>query len=62
VIKADEDRLIPNAHPERWAELLPNSRLEHVAGSTNPTGHGLIMQEPDRAAEIITRFIQEVER
>jgi pimeloyl-ACP methyl ester carboxylesterase len=61
VIRADEDRMIPNAHPERWAELLPNARLEHVAGRKNPTGHGLLMQEPDRAAEVITRFIQEVD-
>jgi pimeloyl-ACP methyl ester carboxylesterase len=62
VIRADDDRLIPNAHPERWAELLPNARLEHVAGQKNPTGHGLLMQEPDRAAEVIARFIQEVDR
>jgi pimeloyl-ACP methyl ester carboxylesterase len=61
VIEPDEDRLVPNAHPRRWAELLPNARLEKVSGQKNPTGHGLIMQEPDRAAELITRFIQEVE-
>jgi pimeloyl-ACP methyl ester carboxylesterase len=61
VIGADEDRLIPNAHPERWAELLPNARLERVGGQKNPTGHGLIMQEPERTAELITSFVQEVE-
>jgi hypothetical protein len=32
-----------------------------VSGRKNPTGHGLVMQEPDRAAEVITSFIQEVE-
>jgi pimeloyl-ACP methyl ester carboxylesterase len=61
VLEADDDRLIPNAHPRRWAELLPNARLEKVSGQKNPTSHGLIMQEPDRAAELITSFIQEVE-
>ena len=61
VIRADEDRLIPNAHPERWAELLPNARLEKISGRKNPTGHGLIMQEPDTTAEVIARFVQEVE-
>jgi pimeloyl-ACP methyl ester carboxylesterase len=61
VIEPDEDRLIPNAHAKRWAELLPNARLEKISGQKNPTGHGLIMQEPDRAAELIARFIQEVE-
>jgi pimeloyl-ACP methyl ester carboxylesterase len=61
VIAADEDRLIPNAHPQRWAELIPNARLETVNGTRGPTGHGLIMQEPDRAAELIAGFIREVE-
>jgi pimeloyl-ACP methyl ester carboxylesterase len=61
VIEPDEDRLIPNVHCERWVELLPNARLEKVSGGKNPTGHGLIMQEPDRAAGVITSFIQEVE-
>ncbi len=62
VIEPDEDRLVPNAHFRRWAEFLPAARLERVSGRTNPTGHGLIMQEPDRTAELILGFIQEVER
>ncbi len=61
VIQADEDRLIPNAHPPRWAELLPNARLEKVGGESHPTGHLLMIQEPDRTAETIRGFIQEVE-
>jgi pimeloyl-ACP methyl ester carboxylesterase len=61
VIQADEDRLIPNAHPQRWAELLPNARLEKVSGAEHPTGHLLIVQEPDRAAEVIGGFIKEVD-
>ena len=47
---------MPNAHADRFAELLPNSRLERIPG----TGHGLIMQEPDRAAEVILGFIEGV--
>jgi len=62
VIEPDEDRLIPNAHCARWAELLPNALLERVAGDRNPTGHGVLMQEPDKAAALITSFIQEVEQ
>jgi pimeloyl-ACP methyl ester carboxylesterase len=61
VIEPDEDRLLPNAHPRRWAELLPNARLAKVSGERNPTGHWLIIQEPDRAAATIRSFIQEVE-
>jgi len=60
VVQADEDRLIPNAHPPRWAELLPDARLEKVSGE-HPTGHLLIVQEPDRAAEVIGGFIKEVD-
>jgi pimeloyl-ACP methyl ester carboxylesterase len=62
VVAADEDRVIPNAHPRRWAELLPDARLATVSGERHPTGHGLIMQEPDRAAETILGFIEEVGR
>jgi pimeloyl-ACP methyl ester carboxylesterase len=62
VVEADDDRLIPNAHARRWAELLPDARLIKVSGREHPTGHGLIMQEPDRAAAAILEFIQEVER
>jgi pimeloyl-ACP methyl ester carboxylesterase len=62
VIEADDDRLIPVAHCRRWAELLPNARLAHVSGTRGPTGHALIMQEPDRAAETIAAFIGEVQR
>jgi pimeloyl-ACP methyl ester carboxylesterase len=62
VVEPDEDRLIPNAQARRWAELLPDARLQKVSGSRGPTGHGLIMQEPDRAAEVIGGFIREVGR
>ena len=61
VIEPDEDRVVPNAHARRWAELLPNARLEKVSGKDNPTGHLLMIQEPDRTAETILGFIQEVE-
>jgi pimeloyl-ACP methyl ester carboxylesterase len=61
VVEPDEDRVLPEAHPRRWAELLPNARLERVSGARAPTGHLLMVQEPDRAADVITRFIGEVE-
>lgn len=61
VVEPDEDRLVPRAHFQRWAELLPDARLERVGGATHPTGHALIMQEPDRAAELIGGFLGEAE-
>ena len=44
VVGAEDDWLIPNLHADRWAELVPGARLERIPG----TGHGLIMQAPDR--------------
>jgi pimeloyl-ACP methyl ester carboxylesterase len=60
VVGVDEDRLIPNEHPRRWTQLIPNARLETVSGGRGPTGHGMIVQEPDRAADLIAGFIREV--
>jgi pimeloyl-ACP methyl ester carboxylesterase len=61
VIEPDEDQIVPNAHAKRWADLLPNTRLEKVSGGEKPTGHLLMIQQPDRTAEVIRGFIQEVE-
>jgi pimeloyl-ACP methyl ester carboxylesterase len=58
VIGAEDDRIVPNLHVDRWAELVPGSRLERVPG----TGHGLLMQEPDTVAELIHGFIEGVNR
>jgi pimeloyl-ACP methyl ester carboxylesterase len=60
VIEPDQDQIVPNAHAKRWAELLPNARLEKVSGD-QPTGHLVMIQEPDRTAETILGFVQEVE-
>lgn len=59
VVAADDDRIIPREHADRWAEALPRARLATVSGASAPTGHGLIMQEPARAAALITSFIKE---
>lgn len=61
VVAAQDDRIIPRAHHERWARLLPDARLETVTGDRGPTGHALIIQEPDRAADLISGFIKECE-
>jgi len=61
VVEPDEDRLVPREHFQRWAELLPDARLARVSGATNPTGHALLMQEPDRAAATIGGFLRDAE-
>ena len=61
VVTPDEDRLIPGEHFTRWVELLPNARLAKVSGSPGaPTGHLLIVQQPDELAAAIVGFIEEV--
>jgi pimeloyl-ACP methyl ester carboxylesterase len=57
VIAAEDDRVVPRAHCERWAELLPDARLEVIRGAEVPTGHLPIVQEPDRLADLIAGFI-----
>jgi len=63
VVEPDEDRVVPRQHFDRWVELLGDARLARVCGpdAEHPTGHLLIVQEPDQAAALITRFIQEQE-
>jgi pimeloyl-ACP methyl ester carboxylesterase len=53
VVRAEHDRLIPDEMAERYAELLPDSRIETIAG----TGHALAYEQPVRMAEAITSFV-----
>ena len=53
VVAAEDDHLIPAIHPARWAELIDGARLEIVHGEKGPTGHLVIIQEPDRLASLI---------
>jgi len=56
VVSPDDDLVVPLAHAERWAELLPDSRLVTLDG----VGHALLLQAPDRVADTIGSFIEEV--
>jgi pimeloyl-ACP methyl ester carboxylesterase len=48
----DKDRLMPVAQATHWQRLLPNCRLEYVAGA----GH-LLFEERPAAAALVTRFL-----
>jgi len=43
---------------ERYAELLPNSRIETIPG----TGHALAFEQPEEVGATIGEFIREVSR
>ena len=56
VVRAEHDRLIPDEMAERYAELLPNSRVEAIPG----TGHAIAYEQPERTADAIVAFIRDV--
>jgi len=58
VVQGEDDRLIPNVHAARWAELLPEAHLETIPG----TGHAFFVQAPDATAEVVTDFISRAEQ
>jgi pimeloyl-ACP methyl ester carboxylesterase len=54
VIGGEEDRLIPNEMSDRYAEVLPNSRLVRIPG----TGHEPCLERPRELADQLLSFIQ----
>jgi pimeloyl-ACP methyl ester carboxylesterase len=55
VLKAEDDRLVPGEIADRYAELLPNARVETIPG----TGHALTHERPEESAQLIARFVEE---
>lgn len=55
VVGAQEDRLVPNQMSDRYAEVLPNSRLVRIAG----TGHELCLERPRLLADALLGLIEE---
>ncbi|MBS1885859.1 MAG: alpha/beta fold hydrolase [Actinobacteria bacterium] len=56
VLCAEEDRVVPRAHAERYAELL-GARLVTIAGREEPTAHGLVAQEPEAIAAALLELV-----
>jgi len=55
VVGAEEDRLVPNEMSDRYAEVLPNSRLVRLAG----TGHEPCLERPRQLADALLGLIEE---
>ena len=55
VVKAENDRLVPGELADRYAERIAGARVETVPG----TGHALIVEQPDKTADVVTSFIGE---
>jgi pimeloyl-ACP methyl ester carboxylesterase len=58
IVKAEDDRLIPGEMADRYAELLPDSRVETIPG----TGHAIAVEQPERTAAAVADFIEETTR
>jgi pimeloyl-ACP methyl ester carboxylesterase len=58
VVRAEHDRLIPDEMAERYAGLLPDSRIETIPG----TGHALAVEQPEKVGAAIGGFIEGVSR
>jgi len=53
VVWGEHDRIVPRSSGERYAQSLPNARLEIVEG----VGHCVEMERPDALAGLIERFV-----
>jgi len=52
VLWGEQDRLVPAAHGERYAELIPDARLQFLPGA----GHAAHMERPRETAAAIQDF------
>jgi len=57
ILRPDEDRVVPAAQADRYAEILPNSRLQVLSSSSGPLGHAMIAQDPAGVAHAIGSFL-----
>jgi pimeloyl-ACP methyl ester carboxylesterase len=53
IVGAEDDRVIPNAVADKYAELIDGARLERIAGS----GHAVAVEKPDALAALIAEHI-----
>lgn len=58
VVGGEHDRLIPNEMSDRFAEVLPNSRLVRIPG----TGHEPCLERPRELANAVLGFIEEASK
>jgi len=52
-----EDKVIPVAHGERYAELIPQARFSQI----EDCGHAMYFERPEEFAQVVTEFLADVE-
>ena len=55
VVSAENDRLVPDEMAQRYAHVIAGARTATVPG----TGHALIVEQPEKTADVVSAFIQE---
>jgi pimeloyl-ACP methyl ester carboxylesterase len=55
VIWGEKDHMVPRAHGETYAKLIPNAKLAVIAGA----GHSAHVEKPEAAAKMILDFLAE---
>jgi pimeloyl-ACP methyl ester carboxylesterase len=55
VLWPEEDRIVPRAHAERYAQLIAGARLVSIPDC----GHALHLEQPERVAEPLAAFLRE---
>jgi pimeloyl-ACP methyl ester carboxylesterase len=53
LVWGDDDKVVPQSAAKRYAEALPNAKLEIVKGC----GHCVDMEQPETLAKLVTDFI-----
>ncbi len=56
ILVPDQDRLFDHRIFAQWAEALGGAPLVPIPGTTHPTGHLLIVQEPGAIADAVARL------
>jgi pimeloyl-ACP methyl ester carboxylesterase len=56
-IRAEQDRVIPASSLDEIRQIQPQTAVVAIAGP-----HLLVQREPQQAAEIVSRFVQQFER
>ena len=53
VIWGENDHMVPRAHGETYAKLMPNAKLAVIPGA----GHSAHVEKPDETAQLVTDFL-----
>ncbi|HEY7553238.1 MAG TPA: alpha/beta hydrolase [Candidatus Binatia bacterium] len=53
VIWGEKDNMVPRAHAEAYAKLIPDAKLSVVSGA----GHSVHVEEPEKTAKLVSDFL-----